>query len=585
MLLINKTLIDMSKGFRHWIVLIALLKFVVLVGITQFSNSLAAVLGALGTGASGIGGQLMRAFLAALIMLAGNLLVGEAEFRCTARARLSLRRRILTKVLELDVGDVDKLGATRTINAAVDGVETMQVYYNRYLPGLVYGILAPVYLFFALKDQCLAAAVVLLCSAIVIMPLNNMFRSVIEKLKTRYWHDLGDLTSYFLESLNSLTTTELFGRSQDREQTLRGKAQHLSDTIISVMRTNFSSAGFNEILMNVAIFLSTAIVCIQLIQGKITLGTALTVLLLSYSFFGSIRQIQWIAHDALMGIGATQNVVEILNIDTEKPVRPRTEPESDFRGVRFENVTFAYEGRESVLKNVSLQIPEGKVTAIVGESGCGKSTIVNMLLRFYDAQCGKITFNGQDYLSIPPEKLRRQINMVPQSVFIFSGSVRENLLLADPKAHEPRLWEALEQVKLADWVKSQPEGLDAPVGDGGSRLSGGQRQKLGIARALLSRAPYIVFDEATSAVDEESEREIWDCLGLLSRSRTLIMISHRLSTIRGADCIFVLEDGKVAEYGDHEQLMKNGGLYSRLVTEQNILEERGERRRSHVETV
>ena len=175
-------------------------------------------------------------------------------------------------------------------------------------------------------------------------------------------------------------------------------------------------------------------------------------------------------------------------------------------------------------------------------------------------------------MSIEPEALRKRIIMVPQQVYIFSGNIRDNLLIANGEADDDELMTVLDQVKLGDWVRSLPEGLDAGVGDAGSRLSGGQRQKVGIARAILSDAPYIVFDESTSSVDEDSEREIWECIKGLGKTRTLIIISHRLSTIRGADKIYVFEDGQITEKGSHSELMDNKGIYARLVTEQNELE-------------
>jgi len=580
--LINKTLLKMSKGFRGWIALIAALKILVLFGITLFATSLSSVLGSLFQTASApeIKPQILRALAAALVMLAGNALIGEAEYRCTAKARLTLRRRILEKVLELDVGKVDRLGASNNINSAVDGVETMQVYYNRYLPGLVYGIVSPVFTFFVLKNRCLPAAVLLLFCAILIPPVNNLFRGIIEKLKSGYWHDLNDLTGYYLESVNSLTTTELYGRSEDREATLEKKARNLSSTIISVMKSNFSTFSFNEGLMNTATFAASAIACAQMLHGKIDLISALTVLMLSYGFFSSFRQVQYIAHDALLGIAASQNVAEVLNINTELPFREDNDPNPNGEGLRLQDVTFAYEGRPPVLKGVDMEFPAGTTTAIVGESGCGKSTIVNMLLRFYDPAGGRLTYNGRDFMSMDVAELRRQVIMVPQTVYVFTGTVRDNLLLANPRAKDGELRDVLNRVRLLSWVDSQPEGLDTPVGDAGSRLSGGQRQKIGIARALLSKAPYIIFDEATSSVDETSEQEIRSCIRELALERTLIIISHRLSAVRDADRIYVMEDGVCSQSGSHDELMARGGLYSRLVQEQDRLEMLGKRRRS-----
>lgn len=197
-------------------------------------------------------------------------------------------------------------------------------------------------------------------------------------------------------------------------------------------------------------------------------------------------------------------------------------------------------------------------------------------MRFFDPSSGRILMEGRDLLSLTPEELRRKIIMVPQTVSLFSGTLRENLCLAAPEASEQALWEALDDVWLKDWVLEQPLGLDTDVGDAGQKLSGGQRQKIGIARALLCQAEYIVFDEATSSVDLESEQEIWRCIDSLAQTRTLIIISHRLSTIRGADNIYVLDRGQVAQQGTHAQLMAEPGLYRRLVQEQTLLEQQGE---------
>ena len=581
MLLINKTLIKMSKGFRGWIVAIALLKLVTLMGISMFAGSIGGVLGGIfshSMTSAALRTGLIRAALASVLTGVGDLLVGEAEHRCTARARILMRRQILDKVLQLDVSDVDRLGATKTINSAVDGVELIQVYYNRYLPGLIYSVLAPIYLFFALRSHSMTAAVMLLIISLLITPINNVFKVINDRMKGDYWNTLNRLTTYYLESINGLTTTELFNRGEDREKTLGGIAQHLCDIIVDVMKLNFSSTALNEFLINTAIVAATVICGVQLATGKITLTGALTVLLLSYGFFGSIRALQWIAHDALYAVAASQSVGDILDIDTAKPVTDDDTAYNDFDGIRLEHVSFAYRGRDAVLSDICLEIPHNKVIAIAGESGCGKSTIVNLLLRFYDTTGGRITFEGKDYISIDPTALRRRIIMVPQSVYVFSGTVRENLMIADPDATDAELFEVLEQVRLADWVRSQPEGLDAPVGDAGARLSGGQRQKIGIARALLCRAEYIIFDEATSSVDEENEREIWDCIGRLAETRTLIIISHRLSTIRNADVIYLIENGTVRESGSHEQLMALGGVYSELVSQQEELEAMGRRR-------
>ena len=239
--------------------------------------------------------------------------------------------------------------------------------------------------------------------------------------------------------------------------------------------------------------------------------------------------------------------------------------------IQLKNVTKKF-GDQMVIDDLNLSIEDGSFTVLVGPSGCGKSTTASLLMRFCDAAAGHIYMDGKDYHSMKPEELRKHIAMVPQQVNLFSGTIRENLLLADPDADDQTLMEAVKEAGLLKFVQSLEKGLNSDVGNAGASLSGGQRQKIGIARALLSKAEYMIFDEATSSVDPESEKEIWETIGHLAHTRTLIIISHRMSSVRGADCIYVLKDGRVAQQGDHETLMAQDGLYHELVIRQQAME-------------
>ena len=580
MLLINKTLLHMSKGIRVWIILIAALRMVSLIGTAIFARAMSGFLGNLlqpNLSADEITEVLWMAFVSALIILVGELLTGEVEVICTNRFRISLRKQIFSKILLLDVGRVDKIGATNSVAAATDGVEAMQLYYSRYLPGLIFCVVAPIYLYFRIRVASESAALFLLITALALLPANTIFRKITNQLKNSYWGSFRDLTAYYLESVRSLVTLKLFNRDGQRSEVLHVKAKHFNEIVMSVLKVNFNALLFSDTIVYLSVFGGLLIVCHQLIAGTITLDGALMVLMLGYAIFSSFRQLMNTAHMAMAGVSAAQNVAEILEIDTTRPYNPEISDTkfNDFDGIRFEDVTFAYTGRNAVLNKASLDIPKGKVTALVGRSGSGKSTIGSLLMRFFDPQNGRIFVEGYDYIGFTPDTLREKIVMVPQYVNIFTGTIADNLRFARPNATDDEMMDALDMVRLGDWVRSQPKGLLTDVGDAGAKLSGGQRQKIGIARVLLYDSPYIIFDEATSSVDSESEQEIWACIADLAKIKTLVIISHRLSTVRQADVIYVLDDGQISAGGFHEELMGLSELYRELVNEQEALENSG----------
>ena len=580
MLLLNKTLLRMARGLWRWILLITGLKLAALIGLTAFARIISSFLGNVNSPeltAADAGQAILSALLAAAAMLLSELLTGEVEYRCTAKARQSLRAGIFSKVLALDVGNIEKIGPVSAITSSVDGVESMQVYYSKYLPGLLYSLIAPFYLFFQLQQVSFSSAILLFAVSLLLLPVNNIFRRHIEKLKTEYWSSLEDLTGYYLESVQGLTTLKLFGQDENRTRVLAEKSRGFNNKMMDVMKVNFSSFLLTDGLIYGAVVVVAAIAAWQLLNGNLSLSDGLMVLLLSFGFFGSVRQLMSATHSALAGVSAADKVERLLAVDTSRPYHPdMPEEENPYDGIRLEHVSFRYQERNAALKDISLEIPKGKVTALVGLSGSGKSTIAALLMRFYDLENGRILLEGRDYTSFTPEELRRRVIMVPQTVHLYSGTLAENLRMAAPAATDEELMEVLREVRLKEWVLSQPDGLNTSVGDAGGKLSGGQRQKIGIARALLCKAEYIIFDEATSSVDMESEREIWSCIDELSQTRTLIIISHRLSTIQNADVIYVLENGQIAQKGIHEELMQKTGLYRQLVEEQAKLEQIGE---------
>lgn len=576
MLLLNKTLLRLARGLWQWILAIAAVSFLTLVGTTALAEIVSQFLGSLfepqvvlSTVKSAVG----AAFLASVFTFLAQLVKGLIEYKTAAKARSTMRKTIFSKVMELDAGGIEKIGPTSAITAAVDAVEQMQAYFSSYLPSLIFSVIAPIYLFFHLKNISLIVAVLLLFVSLILFPLHNVFRGKIEALRKTYWRSLDDMTGYYMDGLRGLTTLKLFDRDREHSRVLGEKADVLNKNINAFMKINFTSFLVTELLIYAAITVSLVICITGMRNGDITIAQALTVLMLSYSYFSAIRQLMSASHSALTAISAAGKVEEILQTDTSRPYNPElpADPEH-FDGIRMEHVSYGYEGRSRALQDVSLTIPRGLSVALVGLSGCGKSTAASLLMRFCDPDQGTIFIEGKEYRSVTPQQFRTNIAMVPQQVNLFSGTIRENLLLADPNANDEKLKEALSEAGLGSFLKTLPKGLDSDVGNAGAALSGGQRQKMGIARALLSEAQYMIFDEATSSVDPQSEREIWETIGRLSKTRTLIIISHRMSTIQNANCIYVLEKGVVAQRGSHAELMQQGGLYRELVTRQQAME-------------
>ena len=577
MLLLDKTLLKMTKGLWGWILSLVVIRVCSLVMITSFATHISYFLGNMMNPTfthDEIKNVVIQILIVSVLIFVFQFIQGELEYRAQAAARSSIRQKLFTKTMSLDAGYIEKIGPNSAITSAVDGVEQMQVYYSVYLPSLLFSVIAPIYLFTKIYPSSFLIACILLIVSFVLLPLHNVFRYRIEKLRKTYWVSLEDMTGYYLDSIRGLSTLKLFDQSDKHAEVLGEKAEYLNHQINEFMKVNFTSFLVTEGIIYITLFVCVLIAVSSLSNQTMELSTVLMILLLGYSYFGSIRQLMSATHDALTAVSAASRAEEILAVKTTE-IKQEKQPIPYQDGIVLKDVSFSYEGRKEVLHHVNIKIEKSKTTALVGLSGCGKSTIASMLMKFIYPASGAVYLNGIDYACMNREEIGKHMVMVPQTVNLFSDTIRNNLLLANPSATDEKLWQVLEEVSLDKHIRRMKDGLDTMVSESGSNLSGGQKQMMGIARALLTDAEYIIFDEATSAVDPESEKIIWQCIEKLSKKRTLIIISHRLSAIRNADQIIVLQSGVVEEVGNHEQLMKNHGLYRTLVEEQNELEVQG----------
>lgn len=574
MLLLDKTLLKMTKGLWGWILSLVVIRVCSLVMITSFATRISYFLGNMMNPSftrDEIRNVVIQIIIVSVLIFVFQFIQGELEYRSQAAARSSIRQKLFTKTMSLDAGYIEKIGPNSAITSAVDGVEQMQVYYSVYLPSLIFSVIAPIYLFTKIYPSSFLIACILLVVSFVLLPLHNIFRYRIEKLRKSYWVSLEDMTGYYLDGIRGLSTLKLFDQSDKHAEVLGEKADYLNHQINEFMKVNFTSFLVTEGIIYITLFICVLIAVTGLSNQAMELSSVLMILLLGYSYFGSIRQLMSATHDALTAVSAASRAEEILAVKTAE-IEQEGKHNMSQDSIVLEDVSFSYEDRKEVLHHVNIKIEKSKITALVGLSGCGKSTVASMLMKFIYPSSGAVYLNGKDYACMNRKEIGEYIVMVPQTVNLFSDTIRNNFLLANPSATDEKLWQVLKEVSLDKHIRRMSEGLDTMVSESGSNLSGGQKQMMGIARALLTDAEYIIFDEATSAVDPESEKIIWQCIEKLSKKRTLIIISHRLSAIRHADQIIVLQAGVVEEVGNHEELMKKHGLYRTLVEEQNELE-------------
>ena len=574
MLLLDKTLLKMTKGLWGWILSLVVIRVCSLVMITSFATRISYFLGNMMNPSftrDEIRNVVIQIIIVSVLIFVFQCIQGELEYRSQAAARSSIRQKLFIKTMSLDAGYIEKIGPNSAITSAVDGVEQMQVYYSVYLPSLIFSVIAPIYLFTKIYPSSFLIACILLVVSFVLLPLHNIFRYRIEKLRKSYWVSLEDMTGYYLDGIRGLSTLKLFDQSDKHAEVLGEKADYLNHQINEFMKVNFTSFLVTEGIIYITLFICVLIAVTGLSNQTMKLSSVLMILLLGYSYFGSIRQLMSATHDALTAVSAASRAEEILAVKTVE-IKQEGKHNMSQDSIVLEDVSFSYEDRKEVLHRVNIKIEKSKITALVGLSGCGKSTVASMLMKFIYPSSGAVYLNGKDYACMNRKEIGEYIVMVPQTVNLFSDTIRNNLLLANPSATDEKLWQVLKEVSLDKHIRRMSEGLDTMVSESGSNLSGGQKQMMGIARALLTDAEYIIFDEATSAVDPESEKIIWQCIEKLSKKRTLIIISHRLSAIRHADQIIVLQAGVVEEVGNHEELMKKHGLYRTLVEEQNELE-------------
>ena len=563
-MMINKRLIGMMGDSKRYIAKNVVLQWVALLANIAMIFAVSAFLAGLCAGQGDLP--------AALLVLLAALIVrffctqGAASASCNAS-----RAAIYEKLLRLGGSYTQAVPTAEVLQLAGEGVEQLETYFGAYLPQFFYAMLAPVTLFIALAPVSLRAAVILMICVPLIPVSIVAVQKFAKRMLGKYWGQYAALGDSFLENLQGLTTLKIYQADEARHAAMNREAEHFRKVTMKVLTMQLNSIIVMDVIAYGGAALGIAVAAKEFAAGRVGLQGALCILLLSADFFLPMRALGSYFHVAMNGMAGSDKIFKLLDLPEASA---RTAEIGTDCAIACRDLHFGYTPEKETLHGLNLDFPQGSFTALVGESGCGKSTVAAVLTGRVAGYTGHVTVGGQELSTIREESLLKNVTLVSLGSHLFKGTVAENLRMAAPDADDGALWGALEQVNLADFLRGE-DGLNTPLTEGGGNLSGGQRQRLALARALLHDSAVYIFDEATSNIDVESENDIMAGIHRLAGRKTVILISHRLANVTKADNIYVLDHGNLAGQGTHEALLAQGGLYADLWNRQQALENYG----------
>lgn len=493
----------------------------------------------------------------------------QTAFFASSEVKKVLRQKMYKKLTRMGASYSEKVSTSEVLQVFVEGVDQLELYFGKYLPQFFFAMLAPITLFAVLVFVSWKASVVLLI-CVPLIPLSIVaVQKIAKRLLSKYWGVYTNLGDTFLENIQGLTTLKVYQADERKNVEMNEKAEEFRRITMKVLTMQLNSVSVMDIVAYAGSAVGVVIAIIQVKNGTITLPQAFLIIMLAADFFLPLRLLGSFFHVAMNGMAASDKLFKLL--DTKEDEHGAEIPENLDGDIEIKDLSFSYDGEKTVLNDISATFKKHELISIIGESGCGKSTLASLLCGTTKGYIGSITIGGVEIKDIDEKTLMNNITAVNFNSYIFAGTVKENLLIADSNASDEKMIEALKMVNLWSFLSEQ-DGLDTKLNQQGSNFSGGQRQRLAIARALLHNTPIYVFDEVTSNIDAESENDIMAVIQNMAKIKTVILISHRLENVVGSDKILLLDKGKIEESGTHSELMSLNKKYKLMYSTQAELE-------------
>jgi len=572
---LDKNLLKLLKQSRLTFTVSILLGTLSAIAIILKAKILSQVLDSVFLKNAVLSGVLNSLILFAVISLIHFLFVWGKEWaasKTSQKIKINLRNKLLDQLYKLGPVYCRRESTGELSNTITTGVDAIDSYFSQYLPELFLGSIIPVSILIFIFPIDLLSAIIFLITAPIIPFFMVLIGSIADKLTKKQWKLLSKLSSHFLDVFQGITTLKMFGKSRQQINEIKSISDQFRKSTMKVLKVAFLSALSLEILSTI----STAIIAVQiglrLLYAEMNFADAMFILILAPEFYLPLRRLGARFHAGMESVAAAQRIYTIFEntVITGKNKSKLLQTKDDFK-IEFSDVSYTYQNESKpALTNINLNLEPGKVTALVGPSGAGKTTIANLLLGFIIPSKGEILVNNQN---IVINEWRQHISWISQDPFIFHASIRDNIQMANHHSEKSDIVEAAKAANIHEFISGLPLGYDTIVGEKGTKLSGGQKQRIALARAFLKNSRILILDEPTSNLDPAIEEMVQKSIQNLARNKTVLLIAHKLKTVKMADTIYMISDGMIQEQGNHNTLMTNKKNYYRLIKnhEQHLL--------------